>query len=85
MSVRQDCPLRPTLFDIFSDRLHDHLQAHAPSASVQLRSGHRVCLFMYADDVALLSWTQLGLPVSACFKYLSPTFHESGSMAAALA
>ena len=51
----QGCPLSPTLFCIFFDGPHDHLQAPAPSASLQLRSGRWVSLLVYADDVALLS------------------------------
>ena len=61
MGVRQGCPLSPTLFGIFFDGLHDHLQAHAPSSGVQLRSGRWVSSLAYADDVALLSWTPHGL------------------------
>ena len=109
----------------------DHLQACAPVAGVQLRSGRWVSSLVYADDVALLSWTSHGLqqlingtqefcdgmgltisptktelvvfngppsgstptwqvgasqlPVSPSFNFLGLIFHESGSMAPALA
>ena len=61
MGVRQGCPLSPTLFGIFFDGLHDHLQSHAPTAGLQLRSGRWVSSLVYADDVALLSHTSQGL------------------------
>ena len=61
MGVRQGCPLSPTLFGIFFDGLHDHLQSHAPTAGLQLRSGRWVSSLVNADDVALLSHTLQGL------------------------
>ena len=39
MGVCQGCPLSPTVFGMFFDGLHDHLQACAPMAGMQLRSG----------------------------------------------
>ena len=59
--VRQGCPLSPTLFGIFFDGLHDHLHQHAPRAGLQLDSGRWVSSLVYADDVALLSWSSAGL------------------------
>ena len=61
MGVRQGCPLSPTLFGIFFDGLHDHLHTAALAAGLQLRSGRSVSSLVYADDVALLSWSPQGL------------------------
>ena len=38
--VGQGCPLSPTLFGIFFDGLHTHLDHTAPHAGVQVGSGH---------------------------------------------
>ena len=51
------CLLNPTLFGIFFDGLHSHLDSVAPHAGVQLGSGRWVPSLVYADDVVLLSWT----------------------------
>lgn len=59
--VRQGCPLSPTLFGIFFDGLHSHLDSHAPCSGLQLGSGRWVSCLVYADDVALLSWSSAGL------------------------
>ena len=59
--VRQGCPLSPTLFGIFFDGLHNHLDSVAPQTGVQLGSGKWVPSLIYADDVVLLSWTSAGL------------------------
>ena len=59
--VRQGCPLSSTLFGIFFDGLHSHLDSVAPRAGVQLGSGRWVPSLVYADDVVLLSWTSAGL------------------------
>ena len=61
MGVRQGCPLSPTLFGIFFDRLHDHLQSCAPMAGMQLGSGRWLLSLVYTDDVVLLSWSPSGL------------------------
>ena len=61
MGVRQGCPLSPTLFGVFFDGLHDHLQSCAPAAGMQLGSGRWVSSLVYADDVVLLSWSPSGL------------------------
>ncbi len=61
MGVCQGCPFSPPLFGIFFHGLHDHLQAAVAAAGLQLRSGRLVSALVYADDVALLSWTDHGL------------------------
>ena len=56
--VRLGCPLSPTyptLFGIFFDDLHAHLDQAAPHAGVQLGSGRGVSSLGYADDVILMS------------------------------
>ena len=59
--VRQGYPLSPTLFGIFFDGLHAHLDHTAPHAGVQLGSGRWVSSLVYADDVVLMSWSAVGL------------------------
>ena len=59
--VRQGCPLSPTLFGIFFDGLHGHLDCSLPHARLQLGSGRWVSALVYADDVILPSWTAAGL------------------------
>ena len=59
--VRQGCTLSPTLFGIFFDGLQDHLDSYAPHAGLQIDSGRWVSSLIYADDVALMSWTSPGI------------------------
>ena len=59
--VRQGCPLSPTLFGIFFDGLHAHVDHTAPHAGVQLGSGRWVSSLVYADNVVLMSWSAVGL------------------------
>ena len=51
----QGCPLSPTLFGVFSDGLHRHLEKYCPEAGVPLRCGTRVNLTGFADDFAVFA------------------------------
>ena len=59
--VRQGCPVSPTLFGIFFDGWHGHLDCSLLHDGLQLGSGRWVSALVYADDVVLLSWTAAGL------------------------
>ncbi len=54
IGLRQGCPLSATLFGIFIDGLHHHLQTTAPAAGVQIRH-LRLTDLVYADDICLLA------------------------------
>jgi hypothetical protein len=60
IEVKQGCPLNPLLFDLFIDGLEKQLNAlegDAPPILGQLA----VRLLLYADDLALMSHTPVGL------------------------
>ena len=54
IGLRQGCPLSATLFGIFIDGLHNHLQTTAPTAGVQIRH-LRLTDLVYADDICLVA------------------------------
>ena len=54
IGLRQGCPLSATLFGIFIDGLHHHLQTTCPEAGVQIRS-LRLTDLVYADDICLVA------------------------------
>ncbi len=54
IGLRQGCPLSATLFGIFIDGLHHHLQTTAPAAGVQIRH-LRLTDLVYVDDICLLA------------------------------
>ena len=54
IGLRQGCPLSATLFGIFIDGLHHHLQTAAPAAGVQVRH-LKLTDLVYADDICLLA------------------------------
>ena len=54
IGLRQGCSLSATLFGIFIDGLHHHLQTTAPAAVVQI--WHlRLTDLVYADDICLMA------------------------------
>ena len=56
MGLRQGCPLSATLFGLFIDGLHHHLESTLPMAGIELR-GMRLRELVYADDICLLAAT----------------------------
>jgi len=56
IGLRQGCPLSATLFGIFIDGLHHHLQSACPAAGIQIRS-LRLTDLVYADDICLTAST----------------------------
>ena len=54
VGLRQGCPLSATLFGIFIDDLHHHLQTTCPEAGVRLQS-LRLTDLVYADDICLMA------------------------------
>lgn len=50
----QGCPLSATLFGIFIDDLHHHLQSTCPEAGMRLQSLQLTDL-VYADDICLMA------------------------------
>ena len=54
IGLRQDCPLSATLFGIFIDGLHHHLQTTDAAAGVQIQH-LRLTDLVYADDICLLA------------------------------
>ena len=54
VGLRQGCPLSATLFGIFIDGLHHHLQTTCPEAGVRLQS-IRLTDLVYADDICLMA------------------------------
>ena len=61
MGVRQGCPLSPTLFGVFFDRL----QQQAPSAGLQLRSGRWVSSVVYATMLSSCPGVQEACSISS--------------------
>ena len=54
VGLRQGCPLSATLFGLFIDGLHHHLESNVPDAGIVLR-GMRLRELVYADDICLLA------------------------------
>ena len=54
IGLRQGCLLSATLFGIFIDGLHHHLQTTAPAAGVQIQH-LKLTDHVYADDICLLA------------------------------
>lgn len=54
IGLRQGCPLSATLFGIFIDGLHHHLQTTCPEAGIKLQS-LRLTDLVYADDICLMA------------------------------
>jgi exonuclease III len=76
IGVKQGCPLSPTLFGLYVDKLESHLMAGLNTVMAP-RLGHdHVPSLMYADDVAILSYSQVGL--QNALNILDGFCHEQG-------
>ena len=59
--VKQGCPLSPTLFGLFLDGLHRHIQNTCHGCGAFTDDMANIPLLMYADDIALISHSPSGL------------------------
>lgn len=72
IGLMQDCPLSATLFGIFIDDLHHHLQTTCPDAGIQICS-HRLTDMEHADDECLAADNPTHL--QALIDSLAASFH----------
>ena len=70
IGLRQGCPLSATVFGLFLDGLHNHLQQSVPGAGIQVQD-LKITDTEYADDVMLLGSTpaQLQILINAMTHY----------------
>ena len=59
VGVKQGCPLSPTLFGLYIDEVADYI-VHGGGGGVDL-AGTSVHIMLYADDIILISESQVGL------------------------
>ena len=59
VGVKQGCPLSPTLFGLYIDEVADYI-VHGGGGGVD-QAGTSVHIMLYADDIILISESQVGL------------------------
>lgn len=55
--IKQGCPVSPLLFGLFIEQLHHMLRTQCPHIGVTIMGGDSLRDMLYADDVALLSYS----------------------------
>ena len=58
--VRQGCPMSPCLFNLFIDEIF-HIIDQGVERNICLEEGKNINALMYADDLIVLSETEVGL------------------------
>ena len=79
VGVKQGCPLSPTLFGLFIDRLYFYVQSKAPDLGITLGSGRRIPMLLYADDFLLLAHSPEQM--HTLLQLVTSFMHSSGMVA----
>ena len=66
IGVKQGCPLSPLLFSLYLDELESLLEEASEETDGPRFAEILIAILLFADDIALLSYSQKGLQRTFC-------------------